>query len=248
MNIFDISLFWIHVSPSYYGLAYALWFLWWYLIVRKRIAINQNILDSLVFYVFLWVIFWWRIWYVLFYNFSYYADSPLNVIKIWEWGMSFHWWVLGVIVALVIFSKRYTRGFLEIADEVVAVLPIWLWLGRIWNYMNKELLGYFPYDGWFAVYVNDVWYFPSPLLEAFLEWWILCIILNMVYKKKQFDWQIASLFLVLYGVFRFFVEVFFRLPDAHIWYVVWGLSLWALLTVPMILLWLSIYIYLCIPN
>ena len=243
MKIFDITLFWIHISPSYYGLMYALWFMIWYYIIKSRKVIPEKILDDLLMYIVFWVILWWRLWYILFYNFSYYLNNPSDIFKVWEWWMSFHWGVIWVIIAMLLFSKKYKINFFKLADQIALVIPIWLWLWRIWNYLNKELLGFSPYNG----PLNIDWKFPSPLLEMFLEWIILFIILNYLYTKKRNNfkpWQIASLFLILYWTFRIFVEAFFRMPDSFVWYIWWYFTLWELYSIPMILIWIYLFYYL----
>jgi phosphatidylglycerol:prolipoprotein diacylglycerol transferase len=272
MTIFSVNILWITISPSYYWLMYAIWFLAGYYIIKRRVKNSPSLtgipldkgesLEDLFLYIFLWVILWWRLGYVLFYNFSSYISEPLSILKIWEWWMSFHGWVIWVILAMILFSKKYNFNFLKLADQVTLVLPIWLWLGRIWNYLNGELLWYSWYTWFLAVYKNWVWYFPSPLLEALLEWLILFIILNTVYYintkvrcvttnkpiKYGFDWQIASLFLIFYSIFRILVEIFFRSPDSHIWYIFWYFTIWELLTIPMLILGIYCYYKLSLTN
>ena len=241
MTIFDINIFWLHIAPSYYWLMYALWFALWYYIVKKRWIIKWDLLDDLLFYIFLWVIWGWRLWYVLFYNFNYYINNIIDILKVWEWWMSFHGWVIGVIIAMILFSRKNNISFYRVADEVTAILPIWIWLGRIWNYLNKELLWFSPYNWLLAIQKNNINYFPSPLLEALLEWLVLYIILYYYYKRKRSNWQLASLFLIIYWIFRLIVEIFFRTPDSHIWYILIYFTMWELLTIPMILFWLYFY-------
>ncbi len=205
-------------------------------------------MDDLLLYVFIWVILWWRLWYILFYDLSYYLANPIDLVKTWEWWMSFHGWVIWVVLAMYFFSKKHKIWFLKLADEICYTLPIWIWLWRIWNYINKELLWFSPYDWPLAVYINSVWYFPSPLLEAFLEWIILFLILNYFYRKKKEwkwwlkDWQIWALFLIFYAIFRLFVEIFFRMPDSQIGYIFWFLTMWEILSIPMLLVWIYYYV------
>ncbi len=249
MHIFSIELFGFTLAPTYYGLMYVLWFVSGYMILKKYYKISGELLDDIMWYVFMWVILGWRFWYALFYNTSNSLSDPLSIIKIWEWGMSFHGGVIGVIIALYVLAKKYSqnppqspfvkggsirKNMLELSDKLCFVLPLGLWFGRIGNYINGELLGYSGYTGLFAVYKYWVGYFPSPLLEALLEWLILFIILYYIQKNKQFSGQVAAVFLIGYGVFRIFVEVFFRQPDAHIGYVIWPFSLWALLSLVMV--------------
>jgi len=260
MKIFEITVFWIHISPSYYGLMYALWFIFWYWLIQKRIydsskkvnLLNPKIklkigdfMDNLLFYIFFWVVIGWRLWYVIFYNFSHYLANPIEILKVWEWWMSFHWGVIWVLIAMILFSKKYKINFFALADQIILVVPIWLWLWRLWNYLNKELLGFSNYHWLLAVQTEKWSFFPSPLIELFLEWIVLFIVLNYLYikhRKKFKNWQIASLFLILYWIFRIFTEVFFRMPDDFIGYIWWYFTLWELYSLPMIIIWIYFYI------
>lgn len=244
MKIFEISIFWVHFWPTYYGLMYVLWFIIWYWIIKKRWCIKNHLLDNLLFTIFLWVVLGWRLWYTLFYNFDYYSKNIWEIFKIWEWWMSFHGGVLWVIIAMIIFSKMNKINFYRLADEVTYVLPFGLFFWRIWNYINKELVWYEWYTGIFAIHINGESYFPSALLESWLEWILLFIILYFINKHKSFDWQIASSFLMWYGAFRMFVEYFFRTPDAHIWYILGNFSIGFFLSLPMFIIWIGYYIYL----
>ena len=243
MTIFSLDIFWLTIAPSYYWLMYAIGFLSWFYIIKKRWFIVWEKLDDLFLYIVLWVILWWRFWYVLFYNINNYISNPLDILKVWEWWMSFHWWVIWVILAMIIFAKKKKIDFYKLADQVTLVLPIWLGLWRIWNYLNQELLWYSWYNWLLSVNINWIWYFPSTLVEFLLEWVILFFILNYFYYKKRLsDGQIASLFLILYGLFRIIVEIFFRTPDIQIWYILWYFTMWEILSLPMILVGICIFL------
>jgi len=243
MTIFSLNIFWITIAPSYYWLMYAIGFLSWYYIIKKRWFIVWEKLDDLFLYIVLWVILWWRIWYVIFYNINNYISNPLDILKVWEWWMSFHWGVIWVILAMILFSIKKKVNFYKLADQITLVLPIWLWLWRIWNYLNQELLWYSWYNWFLSVNINWVWYFPSTLVEFLLEWVVLFFILNYFYYKKRLaNGQIASLFLIFYWLFRIIVEIFFRTPDVQIWYILWYFTMWEILSLPMILVWLYLFI------
>jgi phosphatidylglycerol:prolipoprotein diacylglycerol transferase len=260
MNIFELKILWITISPTYYGLMYALWFMFWYWIIKKRISqVSKkkktvkntlapkttykmwDFMDSLLFYIFFWVVIWWRLWYTLFYNFEQYIAEPLAILRVWEWWMSFHWWVIWVIIAMMLFSRKHKINFYSLADEVTAILPIGLGLWRIWNYLNQELLGFSGYTWPLAIRTSEWSFFPSPLLEFFLEWVVLYILLTLIHARKKFAWQVACSFLLIYATFRIIVELFFRTPDAHIGYIFSWVSLGVLYSLPMIVFWLYYY-------
>lgn len=243
MTIFSLQIFWLTIAPSYYWLMYAMGFLIGYYILSKRKILDNDKLDSLFLYIFLWVILWGRIGYILFYDLVYYSNNLSDIFKIWQGWMSFHGWAIWVIIAMLLFSKKYKFSFLKLSDNIVSVLPIWLFFGRIWNYINKELL-WFPYTWFLSIEKNWNHYFPSPLLEAFLEWIVLFIILFFINKYKKIDWVIASLFLIIYGIFRIFVEMFFRIPDTQIWYIFGFLTMWEILSSIMLISGIWAFIYL----
>ncbi len=231
MKIFELTLFWITIAPSYYWLMYALSFIFWYEIISRRKKLSQNDLDALLLYVFIWVILWWRLGYIFFYDFWFYIKNPLEIYKFWHWWMSFHWWAIWVILMIILFSKRYKKDLKIIWDEVTSIMPIWLWLGRIWNYLNNELL-WKPYSWPLAVDYEWATYFPSPLLE----WFILYILVNHYYKQNIWKWFSSWIFLLFYWVFRTICELF-RTPDKQIWYIIWNVTMWQLLSLPMIIWW-----------
>lgn len=248
MYIFQIELFWLTISPSIYWLMYALSFLLGFYILKNRWFFNKDQLDNIFLYIFIWVILWWRFWYIIFYNLEHYIQNVSDVFKFWEGWMSFHWGVIWVVLAMLLFWHKNKLNFYKIADEICAILPIWLGLWRLWNYANQELLWYSWYNWLLTIEVNWIKYFPSTLLESLLEWFVLYIILTYIYKNKKFTWQVASVFLIWYWVFRLIVELFFRQPDSHIWYVISIFSVWSLLSIPMILSWIWFYIYLKKKN
>ncbi len=234
MEIFSVSIFGITIAPTYYGLAYALGFLSGYAIVVRRASFDRDTIERLIIYTFVGVIAGGRLGYAIFYQPSLFLD-PLDLVATWNGGMSFHGGILGVIVAMTIFSYRNRIAFLKIADEVAHVVPIGIGLGRIGNYLNNELYGYPGYTGPFAMRVGGVPHFPSPLLEALLEGVVLFIIVAIMIRRPHRPGQVAGAFVFFYAVFRGLVE-FVRLPDAHIGYLAgtdW-LTMGHVLSIPML--------------
>jgi phosphatidylglycerol---prolipoprotein diacylglyceryl transferase len=226
---------------------YALGFFVCYTYVKKYGYIREIHMDTLLLFIFLWVIVGGRLGYIVLYQPSYLWAYPLEILMIWKGGMSFHGWAIWVILAMIIFSYRYRYRLYDISDPLVAILPIALGLGRIGNYINSELLGYSPYSGPFAMIRDGISHFPSPLFQAFLEWIILLSAMQYFRwcekKMGRVPWYASALFLIGYAFLRIFAE-FFRLPDAHVGYLLstgW-LTLGMVYTLPMIVLGIWIYI------
>ena len=221
MPIFETSLFGIHIAPTWYGLMYALGFAICYMFMKKNGPLKVHHLDSLLTYVFFWILLGWRLGYVLFYNFGYFLENPSEILAFWNGGMSFHGWFLGTLIAVILFGRKYLYSFFSITDILAVIVPVAIGLWRLWNWINQELPGYTPYNGPFAMIINGQAHFPSPLLEMLLEGILLFLLLFSVWRysnAKKYPWMLSGLFLIGYGIGRIFSENF-RLPDAHIGYL-----------------------------
>jgi phosphatidylglycerol:prolipoprotein diacylglycerol transferase len=195
--------------------------------------------GDLLFYMALGVIVGGRLGYVLFYNFGYYLQHPLEVFYLWTGGMSFHGGLLGVIVALWLYGRRTGRGLLAVTDFTAPLCPIGLGLGRIGNFINQELWGRVTEGSWGMVFTRTggpLPRHPSQLYELALEGIALFIIVWWYSSKPRPTGAVSGVFLLCYGAFRFIVE-FARSPDAHIGYLAGGwLTMGQALSVPMMLL------------
>ena len=243
----------LHVR--WYGLMYILGFAATYFLVKSQIQEDrhrklQEHFENINLVLILCVVLGGRLGYVLFYNFSYYVKHPLEIPATWSGGMSFHGACLGVIVGGWIFAKLKDLDFWESADIYVATIPIGLGLGRIGNFINGELYGRATDVPWGMVFSQGgpIPRHPSQLYEVFLEGVVLFCILWAV-RKKPYSvpkrWphgSILALFLILYGVFRSFVERF-REPDEHIGLLFNVFSMGQLLSFAMIAAGLTLWSY-----
>ena len=242
----DIDPVAIHLGPikvHWYGLMYLIGFLgaWWLGSVRaKRPGSgwqSQEIAD-LIFYCALGVILGGRLGYVLFYNFAYYLEHPLEVFFIWSGGMSFHGGLLGVISAMWLYGRRTKRTFFRVADFVALLTPLGLGAGRLGNFINHELWGRVTDVPWGMVFPNagSLPRHPSQLYEFALEGVALFIILWAYARKPRPEAAVSGLFLLCYGIFRFIVE-WVREPDSQLGYLAFGwVTMGQVLSLPMILL------------
>ena len=230
MYIHDISPILINLGfleIRWYSLAYIFGILlgWWYgkKIVKIRSeskTVNENIkyFDELISYIIVSIVIGGRLGYVIFYNLSYYLNNPLKILKIWEGGMSFHGALIGIIVGVIFFAKNKKIKSLFFLDVIACVAPVGIFFGRIANFINSELYGYPTKVFWSVVFpkVDNLSRHPSQLYEAFLEGIVLFLILNkFLLNKKAIDGTSSSYFLIFYGFFRSFSEIF-REPDEQI--------------------------------
>jgi phosphatidylglycerol---prolipoprotein diacylglyceryl transferase len=232
------------LSVHWYGLMYLFGFaLAWWLGLRRLHApysplSNTEQLSDLLFYCAMGVILGGRLGYVLFYDLASYIAHPLNILQVWRGGMSFHGGLIGVLLAVWLYSRRIQRHFFQITDFIAPLIPIALGLGRIGNFINGELWGR-PTDlPWGMIFADpDAGFIPrhpSQLYQAFAEGLVLFALLWLYSRKPRPMMAVSGLFLIGYGVLRIFTE-FFRTPDAHLGFIAFDwLTMGQLLSIPMI--------------
>jgi phosphatidylglycerol:prolipoprotein diacylglycerol transferase len=271
----DVDPIAIHLGPvsvHWYGLMYLLAFVVASWLGTRRVnagrfsGINANAYGDLLFYGMLGAVLGGRIGYVLFYAFADLLRDPFMLLRVWEGGMSFHGGLLGVIVAVWLWSRAHRMHLFDTLDFVAPLVPPGLGFGRIGNYIGGELWGkptgssygvLFPNSPELSAYpmeklrdlhasgaLDGFARHPSQLYQAFLEGLVMFVLLYGFSRKARHRYAVSGLFALLYGLFRFVVE-FVRVPDAQLGYLAFGwLTMGQVLSLPLIgvglfLLWRS---------
>ena len=247
----NIDPVFLHLGPvqlRWYGLMYMISFIAGYFMLKrlarkKKLAVTTDDLYDLLFFLILGVMIGGRLGYVLFYDFGSYIQRPIEVLYIWQGGMSFHGGFVGVILAVLVLCKRRGWNFWEISDLVCAVAPIGLGLVRLGNFINGELYGRQTTLPWGMIFPagGDVVRHPSQIYEALLEGLVLFLIVQWLYRKDLYPGTVTWALIGFYGVFRFLVE-FVREPDAHIQFDLGPLTRGQLLTFPMLVIGLAMMV------
>ena len=239
-----------HIGPlpvHWYGLMYLVGFLACWSVLRLRAVsrgYTQDQLADLIFYSAIGVIIGGRVGYMLFYATEDFIAHPLFLFQIWKGGMSFHGGLVGVILALWIYAYKTKKSLLSITDFIAPAVPLGLAAGRIGNFINGELWGRVTDVSWAMIFPNagNLPRHPSQLYEFFLEGVLMFAVLWIFSKNRRPQGAVSGLFLICYGVFRFFVE-FFREPDFQRGYLAFGwLTEGQLLSLPLVLLGIVLFI------
>jgi phosphatidylglycerol---prolipoprotein diacylglyceryl transferase len=248
INNFDpVAVEILSVGIRWYSLAYIGGILiGWFL--AKRIFIINDIIrdkfDDYITYVIIGLILGGRLGYVLFYNFDYYQSNILEIIKIWQGGMSFHGGLVGIIIASILFAKNNNNNTFEYLDIIALVAPIGIFFGRIANFINSELYGHETSALWAVQFirVDNLYRHPSQLYEALFEGIILFIILVFFWKKNYLKkiGKISAIFLTIYSLFRFFAE-YYRVPDEQLGYLIFDLTMGQIISFIFFLIGLSLF-------
>lgn len=231
------------VAVHWYGIMYLIGFLAAWLLLRYRCRVfelswSKEQLADLIFYCALGVIIGGRVGYVLFYNLPFYWQHPVQIVRIWDGGMSFHGGMLGVFLGVLIWCKRYHVAFFDATDFLAPVVPIGLAAGRIGNFINGELWGRVSDVPWAMVFpkAGPMPRHPSQIYEFLLEGVVLFIILWLYSKRRRPTMAVSGVFLIAYGCVRLICELF-RQPDPQLGFIAWGwLTMGQLLSLPMVIL------------
>ncbi len=238
----------------WYALAYLAGFLigWKYCLylagLDKEVKPFKTDIDDFLPWAILGVIAGGRLGYVLFYQLEFYLQQPWEIPMIWHGGMAFHGGLLGVAVALFLFSRYQHVPLMRLADILACAVPIGLFFGRIANFINCELVGRVTHMPWAVEFpcAGDLARHPSQLYQAGLEGLALLGIMAFLAHREALRNKpgvLAGVFLVFYGIFRFIAE-FFREPDLQIGFIAEIFTMGQMLCVPMVLCGLGI-IYWC---
>jgi phosphatidylglycerol---prolipoprotein diacylglyceryl transferase len=236
----------------WYSLAYlaGIFIGYWYLLKlldQPGAPLARRHADDQVFYAALGIILGGRVGYVLFYNLPYYLDHPIDILKLWDGGMSFHGGVIGTSLGIFYLSHKEKLSWLRVHDYVACCVPLGLFFGRLANFVNQELWGAPTNVPWAVRFVESTPYgaalgpgrHPSQLYEAGLEGLLLFAILWLMFWRTNSRYEPGKLvgaFIFFYGIFRFGIE-FVREPDSQLveFAAATGLHMGQWLTLPMII-------------
>lgn len=253
LEIFGISIYWYWI---FYLLSFVLSYLFLYSLARSNLLDNywkvknllKNNLDDIAFYIILWVLLGWRLGYVIFYNPSIIFNNIWEIFFIWQGWMAFVGGVIWVFLSMLYIKSKYKlsyKDFYFLIDLIVIVVPLWIFFGRIGNFLNQELFGKTIDEIWSSILyqnqelleaINLIYIYETVdqekrlntnFLESFWEWLLLFLIFIVIFWKKLISWKykvwlISWLFLLLYWIIRFIIE--FGRDTTQVNYILWFTS------------------------
>lgn len=182
----------------------------------KRHDINKEDFFNMIFYTIIFGLIGARIYYVLF-NLDYYLNNLGEILAVWNGGMAIHGAIIGALLTMIYFCKRKHMPLLKVLDIGCVSLIIGQVIGRWGNFFNGEAHGgivslsflenlhlpQFIIDG---MYINGNYYHPTFLYEAFFNLICFIILLFLRHNRKIKDGMLLSVYLIWYGIVRFFIE------------------------------------------
>ena len=235
------------LAIRWYGLMYLAAFAQFIALGRVRIkqahiaaaGWKKEDLDDMLFYGGLGVVIGGRLGEVLFYSPAYYFSNPAEIFAVWKGGMSFHGGFLGVMAAMLFWSRKAGRNLMDVMDFIAPLVPLGYAAGRIGNFINAELPGRIADASlpWAMIWpnVDSLPRHPSPIYQALIDGVLLFIVLWLYSRKPRPPMAVSGMFALLYGCARFFTE-YFRTPDYEVSFAAITISAGQMLSLPMIVL------------
>ncbi len=249
----------VHLGPlaiRWYALAYICGLVAGWGLIRRIVADDRywdgaarpsaESIDDLLLYCALGVVIGGRLGNVLFYDPGYYFAHPLEIFMLWRGGMAFHGGMLGALVGILLFARRYRAPWLTVLDLSCLVAPIGIFLGRIANFIKPELWGRPTDVPWAMVFPGSdgLPRHPSQLYEAALEGLLNFILLMTLARRGGLKRRglTTGAFGVVYGLARI-VSEFFRDPDPKLEKLSHGLTMGMVLSAPMAVVGLGLIVW-----
>ena len=208
-----------NLEIRWYSILILIAFLIGYYIVLKRAkkrGISTIHINDISFYLVIFSILGARIYYCLF-NFDYYRNNIIEILKVWEGGLAIHGGIIAGILFLVIYTKKHRINILNMTDSIAPALALGQAIGRWGNFFNMEAYGPnttlselqrlhvpdFVIDG---MYINGTYHHPTFLYES-IACLIIFIVLMIISHIKHIKLgQTTGIYFILYGTIRFFIE------------------------------------------
>lgn len=212
--IFKFDLFSVPFEIRYYGILFALAFLFGYLFFKRMYRLEGKPLEDLDFGLYLVMagtIVGARLGHCLFYEPEVYLNDPLRIFNITEGGLASHGGAIGVLLAILYYSKKKKdQPFIWVCDRLAYPVALAGCMIRLGNFFNSEILGR-PTDlPWGVVFerYDDVARHPSMLYESFSYFCIFLVLFRVYekYREKMPYGLTTGLFFIMIFTVRFFIE------------------------------------------
>ena len=182
----------------------------------KKYRIPEEFMINLFFYMIPFAYIGARLYYVAF-NWEYYSNHTNEIIQIWKGGLAIHGGLIVGLIWLIIYSKKYKIKTLRLTDIVCVGLILAQAIGRWGNFFNQEAHGsevtleflkslHLPQFIIDCMHIDGAYFHPTFLYESLAC--LIGFIILLIFRRRRYTkiGQTTSLYLILYGVIRFFIE------------------------------------------
>ena len=209
-----------NIQLRYYGLAYAIGFAGIYFWLRNRqkdLGWSTEEVYDLSLLISLGALIMGHLFEIIFYEWTYYKESPLEALMFWRGGMASHGVLLGGALGMWLFCKIRKRSFLMVGDQIAIPVALFMGIGRIGNFINGENFGPVT-DVWWGVKFPyaDGFRHPVDIYDGLKNFVVFGILLLIQKRCRHHDGRLFGHLLFWYGFLRFLVD-FFREYGVYFW-------------------------------
>lgn len=246
-----------HLGPlavRWYGLMFAVGFFIGYQIVAKMFkheGAPESWLGTLLIYLVVGTIVGARLGHCLFYEWDYYSQHPLDILKVWEGGLASHGGTIANIIGLFIFSWCVSKKPASwVFDKIVVAVALVAGLIRLGNLFNSEIYGSYTDLPWGMIFVRNgetLPAHPTQLYEALLYFALFALLMWMYWKRnaEERPWLLTGVFFTVTFGGRFLIEYVKNVQVASelAMRAQYGMDLGQILSIPFILLGIALIVY-----
>lgn len=248
------------ITVRWYGVMFVIGFFVGYKIMERMFrheGAPEKWLGSLLIYLVVATIVGARLGHVFFYAWDYYSQHPIEILYTWEGGLASHGGTIGIIIAMLLFSKFVTkRSPLWTFDKLVVPVALVGALIRMGNLMNHEIYGHATDAPWGFCFVTNLYSWmhgaqpvfslpshPTQIYEALCYLALFGLLMWLYWKKnaQERPGLIFGIFFVVLFTSRFLIE-FVKNPQEE-FEVGMLLNMGQLLSIPFILAGVALIIY-----
>ncbi|NLI90408.1 MAG: prolipoprotein diacylglyceryl transferase [Epulopiscium sp.] len=221
-TIFNLDVYWYGIIITLGiigGLSLVLY------LAKKQGQDGETYIDFLMYTIF-FAFLGARLYYVLF-ELEYYLKNPMEIFNLRQGGLAIYGGIIASTIVAVIFARARQLDFWNFGDTAIYGLILGQVIGRWGNFVNREAFGDYT-NSLFAMriikdqatapmtenilnnlqVVNEITYIqvhPTFLYESL--WNTALLIILLIYlKNKRFEGEIMFMYLVGYGLGRFWIE------------------------------------------
>lgn len=221
-TIFNLDVYWYGIIITLGiigGLSLVLY------LAKKQGQDGETYIDFLMYTIF-FAFLGARLYYVLF-ELEYYLNNPMEIFNLRQGGLAIYGGIIASTIVAVIFTRSKELDFWNFGDTAIYGLILGQVIGRWGNFVNREAFGDYT-NSLFAMrimkdqvtapmtenilnnlqVINEITYIqvhPTFLYESLWNTALL-IILLLYLKNKRFEGEIMFLYLIGYGMGRFWIE------------------------------------------
>lgn len=197
------------------------------IIIVQRIYDKEKLpekwFDSLFVYMILGIILGARIGHCLFYEPAYYLAHPLKILYIWEGGLASHGGVIGIIIAVWLYSRKVTKkSMIWTFDRVIVPTGFTAAMIRLGNLMNHEIYGGPTSQPWGFRFIDNIGAWkagvaepiftapshPTQIYEALVYFLVFAVTMFLFWKTdaKKKQGLLIGIAMIMIFLSRFFIE------------------------------------------